>query len=123
MFALIRPALYGVCSACISGIVLWQIVTLLVFLLGISWSALPFLIFVPALAIGGYVTSTSLRSKDLQRQLIEGGIVGSIVMLMVIPILGMDGGILNNMGWFIAGIALSAVGAWVGAYRSADTRA
>lgn len=117
MFALLKPVLYGVSSACISGVVLWQVATFLVFLLGISWSALPFLIFVPALAIGGYVTSISIRSKDVKRHLIEGGIVGSILMLLVIPIAGLAGGIVNNMETFIGGIALSVAGAWFGARK------
>jgi hypothetical protein len=98
----------------VSGIVLWQIGTFLVFLLGISWSVLPFLIVVPALAVGGYFTSRSIRPRDVRRHLIEGGIVGLIVMLLVIPIAGLDGGILNNIGSLASGIAVSVIGAWIG---------
>lgn len=122
MFALLRPVLYGVSAACVSGIVLWQVGTFFVFLLGISWSVLPFLIFVPALAIGGYVTSRSIRSRDFPRHLVEGGIVGMIVMLLVIPIAGLEGGILNNMDTFVSGIGVSVIGAWFGT-RSGASRA
>jgi hypothetical protein len=102
MLALLRPVLYGVSGACASAIVLWQVGAFLVFLLGISWSVLPYLIFVPALAIGGYVISRSIRSRDVQRHLIEGCIVGVIVMLVAIPIAGLEGGILKNLDTLLA---------------------
>jgi hypothetical protein len=110
----LKPILHGVLASFLSGILLWQVMTFLVFLLGINWNALPFLIFVPALIIGGYVAVRNIEPRFLVRHLAMGGAVGLIVMLLAAPLFEKEGGILFIIGIIFAGSAISVFGSYLG---------
>jgi len=110
----IKPILFGVLASFLSGILLWQAMTFLVFLLGINWNALPYLIFVPALIIGGYVSARNIEPRFLLRHLAMGGAVGFIVMLLAASMFEKDGGVWFVIQIILAGSAISVFGSYLG---------
>lgn len=75
---------------------------------------MPYLIFVPALIIGGYVTARNIEPRFLLRHLAMGGAVGFIVMLLAASMFEKDGGVWFVIQIILAGSAISVFGSYLG---------
>jgi hypothetical protein len=84
MDAFIKPLVYGITTACIAIMGLWLAIPLFLSALSENWVAwYPFLIVVPPLVLGGYVSARKMRSKYVHRYLVMGGAVGIVVLVRI----------------------------------------
>jgi hypothetical protein len=82
MEAFLKPFAFGVLSALMAIIGLWFAISLLLSSFFENWVTFYlFIVVVPPLMLGGYVSAQLMKSKFLSRYLIMGALVGAVAML------------------------------------------
>ncbi len=123
MDGFLKPFAFGVLSALMAVMGLWLAVPLLLSSFTENWvSFYSFIIVVPPLMIGGYVSAQTMKSKFLSRYLIMGALVGAVVMLIAMLLTTTQGQIDFLILIVIAGSSISVFGAYLGSRKVAKER-
>lgn len=118
MKAFLKPFAFGVLSALMAIIGLWLAISLLLSSFIESWFAFyMFIIVVPPLMLGGYVSAQIMKSKFLSRYLIMGALVGAVVILFAMLFTKTQGQIGLLILLVIAGSSISVFGAYLGSRK------
>lgn len=118
MEAFLKPFAFGVLSALMAIIGLWLSSSLLLSSFIESWVAFYlFIIVVPPLMLGGYVSAQIMKSKFLSRYLVMGALVGAVVMLFAMLFTKTQGQIGFLILLVIAGSSISVFGSYLGSWK------
>ena len=123
MDAFLKPFAFGVLSALMAVMGLWLAAPLLLSSFTENWvSFYPFIIVVPPLMLGGYVSAQIMKSNFLSRYLIMGAFVGAVVMLIAMLLTTTQGQIDFLILIVIAGSSISVFGAYLGSRKVVKER-